>query len=576
MDRNFIEQVRRSNDIIDVIQGYLPLKKAGTNWRGICPFHNDTHPSLNVSQSKQMYKCFACGKGGNVFSFVQDYEKLTFFEALKKLAQRAGIAIPASDQTKTVSTQREQLLVIYKTAKDFFAENLFAHGKNVLNYLQSRSFNPETARTLELGYALNSEKALLNHLLKEGHSVSLLKESGLFGNYSGNLTDLFRNRLMFPIHNNIGEVIAFGGRILEKQENVGKYVNSPGTELYTKGKELYGLFKTKYDISKAGYSLVCEGFFDFLRLYENGFLNSVASLGTAITEDQIYLLNRYAGKVYMLYDGDDAGIKSALRGALMCLSKGLDSFIVELPDKHDPDSFLLEKGKDALQERIDAARDVVSFIADPKWKTPENERIDQLLDAVRGMKDAVRRELIVKHISETFGVSSSALFSKLRRTTGTAQTEHTAFAPVSFPTLEEQSEERYLLILALKDKNSFKLLAGELTPDYFNNRSYRELFKYLLASGLADNLEEPGALLDNLENKEMRDILADFLFEDLQEMSFPAILTQVKLRKIQRDLASLDRRIMAEPDNLELFEQKKQLSIIYRRMTRKVVHKILA
>ncbi|MBW6513263.1 MAG: DNA primase [Candidatus Syntrophosphaera sp.] len=575
MDKNLIEQVRHSNDIVDVVQEYLPLKHVGANWRGICPFHNDTNPSLNVSQSKQIYKCFACGKAGNVFSFVQDYEKITFFEALKKLAQRVGITIPDSDRTKTVSTKRDQLLQIYVTARDFFAANLFEHGKQVLDYLNERSLSPETAKTLELGYALNGEKALLNHLLKEGHSVSLLKESGLFGNYSGNLVDFFRNRLMFPIHNNIGEVIAFGGRILDPESKLGKYVNSSGTELYTKGKELYGLFKTKYEISKAGSALVCEGYFDFLRLYEGGFLNSVASLGTALTEDQIYLLSRYAKKVYMLYDGDSAGIASALRGALMCLSKGLEALIIELPNKHDPDSFLLTEGPDALRERIEAAKGVIPFLAAMPGKTPEGERIDQVLDAIRGLRDPVRRELIVKETAESFGISSSALFSKLRRTSGSYQSPQSQAVPPSLPSLEEYSEERYLLILALKDAASFNLLAESLSPDYFNNRAYRELYKHLMASASAEDIEEPAKLLDNLDNKELRDLLAEFFFAELPDMSFDAILTQVKLRKLQKDLGELDRRIIADPGNRDLLREKKELSQIYRRMTRKVVQKIL-
>ncbi len=571
MDKSLIEQIRRSSDIVEIVQDYIPLKHVGANWRGICPFHNDTNPSLYVSQPKQMFKCFACGKAGGVFTFVEEYEKLTFFEALKKLAKRAGISIPDSDQTKTVSTKRDQLLQVYTTARDFFTTNLFEHGESILAYLKGRSLSPETAKTLELGYSLNSEKALLNHLLKEGHSVSLLKESGLFGNYSGNLVDFFRNRLMFPIHNNIGEVIAFGGRVLEQEGNVGKYVNTSGTELYTKGKELYGLFKTKYEISKAGFALVCEGYFDFLRLYQNGFLNSVASLGTALTDDQIYLLSRYANKIYMIYDGDNAGIKSAVRGALLCLAKGLEAYIIELPAKHDPDTFLLEAGKDALQERIANARGVVQFMAEDKGKTPESERIDQIMDSIRGLRDAVKRELIVKEISEAFGISTNALFTKLRRT-GTPA--YSTDAPTSTLTRDEHSEERYLLILALKDKKSFNLLAGELSPDYFNNRLYRELFKYLMANASADDMDEPATLLDNLENKEVRDVLAEFLFEDIQDMSFEDRLSQVKVRKIQRDMADLDRRIIADPSNMELLSQKQKLATLYRRMISAVVPKL--
>ncbi len=572
MDNSLIEQVRRANDIVDVIQGYLPLKHVGANWRGICPFHQDTNPSLYVSQPKQIFKCFACGKAGNVFTFVQEYEKLTFFEALKKLAARAGITLPESDRAKPVSTQRDLLLQIYTKARDFYRENLFQHGQKVLDYLAKRSFSPATAKSLELGYSLPSEKALLNHLLKEGHPVSLLKDSGLFGNYSGNLVDFFRGRLMFPIHNNIGEVIAFGGRVLEEGAPGGKYVNSAGTELYTKGRELYGLFKTKYEISKAGCALICEGYFDFLRLFEAGFLNSVASLGTALTEDQIFLLSRYAAKVHLLYDGDAAGIKSAVRASLLCLSKGLEPRIVELPKEHDPDSFLLAEGPDALRERIAAARPVIRFLAETPSNTPAGERIDTILDSVRALRDPVRRELLARDIADAFGISSGAVFSKLRRTSAPAEEPQKLY---TVPTLESNSEERHLLILALKDPESFNLLAESLTPDYFVNRSYRELFKYLAANASPEAVEQPAQLLDNIENKDLRDLLADFLFADLQNMRFEDALTQVRLRKIQRDLRELDRRILAEPGNLSLLEQKRKLAKTYRGLSKKVVRGIL-
>ncbi len=562
MEKSLIEQIRHSNDIVDVVQGYLPLKHVGANWKGICPFHNDTNPSLYVSQPKQIFKCFACGKAGNVFTFVQEYEKLTFIEAVKKLAARVGIAIPEFERTKTVSTKRDQLLVIYRSARDFFASSLFEHGSSVLKYLAGRSFSEETAKALELGYALNSEKALLNHLLKEGHSVSLLRESGLFGNYSGNLVDFFRNRLMFPIHNNIGEVIAFGGRVWNDADTGVKYVNSSGTEIYTKGKELYGLFKTKYEISKAGYALICEGYFDFLRLYEAGFMNSVASLGTALTEDQIFLLSRYAKRIYMLYDGDKAGVSNAIRAALICLGKGLEANIVELPPEHDPDSFILDEGGPALRKRIASAQPITSFLARKDWDSPESERIDMLLEAARGVKDAVQRELLVKGISEAFSISTGALFSKL----GQIGRQASARQEENEPILESPSEERWLLTLALRDRESFNFVAEELTPDYFIDRTNRELYKYLLSESSDADFAEPAALLDNMENKELRDLLAEFLFSDLQDLSLKTLVDQVRVRKIQRDLEDIDRRILAEPGNFDLLRSKMELLNTYRNM----------
>ncbi|MDD2228884.1 MAG: DNA primase [Candidatus Cloacimonetes bacterium] len=574
MEPSLIDQIRQANDIVDVVQSYLPLKHVGANWRGICPFHNDTKPSLYVSQPKQIYKCFACGKAGNVFGFVGDYEKLSFIETVKKLAQRAGIAIPEYERTKTVSTKREQLMQVYKSAADFFAANLFAHGEHVLEYLKKRSFSPETAKELQLGYALNSEKALLNHLMKEGLGVSLLKESGLFGNYSGGLSDMFRDRLIFPIHNSFGEVIAFGGRLLEDKPGVGKYFNSPGTELYTKGKELYGLFKTKYNLSKAGTALVCEGYFDFLRLYESGFNNAVASLGTALTEDQISLLTRFSNKATMLYDGDTAGIKAAVRSGLLCLSRGMEIKVALLPKDEDPDSLILKQGKEALQSLLDSAPNLINFMAtDNRIEQPTAERIEIILDALRNLKDQIKRELLVKDVSEAFGITENALNSKLHRSSAPAYVQTTPNQSTAKDS--ESFEERHALILALKDYDSYKLLASEMDASYFNNRLYLEIFSYLVSLSLSAGTWEPAALLDNIENKEIKEGLAELLFEDLQQMRFEDCLVGLRIRKIQRDLEEMDRSIIKDPDNLELLKQKEKLNLAYRRMTRKVVNKVL-
>jgi len=575
MDNSLIDQIRQANDIVEVVQSYLPLKHVGANWRGLCPFHNDTSPSLYVSQPKQIYKCFACGKAGNVIGFVADYEKLSFIEAVKKLAQRVGIQIPEFEKTRTVSTKREQLLLVYKSAREFFTKSLFEHGPQVLEYLAKRSFTPETAKELELGYALNSEKALLNHLMKQGLSVSLLKESGLFGVYSGNLTDLFRDRLMFPIHNSFGEVIAFGGRLLEEKPNQGKYMNSPGTELYTKGKELYGLFKTKYHISKAGHALVCEGYFDFLRLYANGFTHSVASLGTALTEDQITLLARFCNRATMLYDGDNAGIKAAVRGGLLCLARGLEVRVAILPEGEDPDSLILNQGKEAMQEVLDRAVNIISFMAnDPRPEQPTAERIELVLDALRSMKDQVKRELLTKDVSEAFGISLGALNSKLHRNNPVISPQ-TPVTESKETQKTENYEERHVLSLALKDYDAYKLLAHEVDQSYFSNRLYREIYLYLTAKELTEEELDPAALLERIDNKEIRESMAELLFEDLQQMRFEDSLLGIRIRKLQRDIEELDRAIIKDPHNLEFLKQKDILVRSFRRMTSKVVNRVL-
>lgn len=571
MDNSLIDQIRHANDIVDVIQSYIPLKHVGSNWRGICPFHSDTRPSLYISQPKQIFKCFACGKGGNVFTFVQDYEKLSFIEAVKQLARRAGIQIPDQYRSKTVSTKRQQLILIYKTAAEFYSQMLFEHGEGALEYLHNRSFDTQTIKELSLGYALPAQKALLNSLMKEGHGVDILKESGLFGEYSGAVLDLFRDRLIFPIHSHTGDVIAFGGRILEPKENVGKYINSPGTELYTKGKELYGLYKTKYIISKKDQALVCEGYFDFLRLYGSGFDNSVASLGTALTEEQVLLLARYTKKAVMLYDGDSAGIKAAVRGALSCLSRGMEVRIVLFPEKHDPDSYLLQFGKDAMQKLIDNAPDFIQFWAsNPKLESPVKERIEMVLDALRSLDDPIQKELYIRQVSEAFGISVNTLFASLKRSSGSYRSAEKPEIKPDF----ESPEERQSLILALRDVNNYNLLAKELKVDYYTNRLYRRVFTFLQEKLEQNPDTDAAALLDMAEESDLKDILAELL---LDEGEFPAInkiIEAIKLRKIENDLKLLDKAIAQDPENQELKAERKKLSRIHSSITTKVVKRL--
>ncbi|MCK9335846.1 MAG: DNA primase [Candidatus Cloacimonetes bacterium] len=574
MDNSLIDQIRAANDIVDVVQSYIPLKHVGTNWRGICPFHNDTNPSFYVSQPKQIYKCFACGKAGNVITFVQEYDKLSFIEAVKKLALRVGIQIPERERTSVVSTKRQQLIEVYRSATLFFNEMLFAHGQNALDYLKQRSFSAQTAKDLMLGYALPSNKGLLNHLMKEGYGVSLLKESGLFGEYSGALQDIYRDRLIFPIHNNSGDVIAFGGRIMEAREGVGKYINSPGTEIYTKGKELYGLYKTKYNISKMDCSLVCEGYFDFLRLYENGFTNAVAALGTALTEDQVFLLNRFSSNTVLLYDGDTAGIKAAIRGGLACLGKGMQVKIATLPEGEDPDSFILNKGSQAMQSLIAEATDLIHFMASsPAIDSPVKQRIDDILDALRHLNDPIMRELYLKVVSEAFGITFSALLSSLKRgrsaSTTKASVSPTQIADSDIP------EERFTLIWALRDIESYKLLATELSADYFTNRLYKRIYIFLLEKLIQQDDIDAAALLDASEPSDVKDMLAELIFEEALLPDLNRLIRDLKLRKVQRDLEALNQAITSDPENRDLLQKKSELMRAYRMMTKKVVNKVL-
>ncbi|RLC56234.1 MAG: DNA primase, partial [Candidatus Cloacimonadota bacterium] len=361
MDQHVIDEIIERNDIVDVISNYIPLKKTGSNFKARCPFHDEKTASFIVSPKKQIYKCFGCGKGGNVITYVQEFEKISFPEALKKLAARAGITVKQSMQSKGKDSKRDLIYKIYEIATGYFYKNLVEHGSSALEYLAERDIKNETIKKFKLGFALNSYGGLHNYLLKNDINEKILATTGLFTSKNN---DLFRERIMFPIHSSSGKVVAFGGRKLHESQSGGKYVNSPTTDIYTKGNELYGLFDTKYTISKKDHALICEGYTDFLRLYENGFTNSVASLGTSLTDSQISILSRFTENIYMLYDGDSSGRKAAVRAAGKILGKGYNVKIIELPQTDDPDSYIRNNGAKSMQEMIDKAKPIAEFLKD--------------------------------------------------------------------------------------------------------------------------------------------------------------------------------------------------------------------
>jgi DNA primase len=569
MDQSLLEQIRQSNNIVEVIGSYIPLKRSGSNYKGVCPFHNDTNPSMMVSEPKQIFKCFACGKAGNVYTFVQDYEKVSFMEAVKKLALRVGITLEEKPQAKVARSKRELLITVYNLAKDYYKENLqnYAEAKN---YLLERQVTNETIDLLEIGYALNSYGGLKSYLLKMNINTQIMEESGLFGTGNQGMYDLFRERMMFPIHSINGDVVAFGGRIMSADQPGGKYINSPTTDIYTKGKELYGLHRTRHEISKLDFAIVCEGYMDFLRLYSEGFQNTVATLGTSLTDEQIGLLSRYTKNVYMLYDGDIAGKKAALRAGLLLLQKGLNPKLVILPEEEDPDSYLLKNGKDSLKEKFDIAKSLVTFLyEDRSIQISEREKIEQLVQAGRLMTDEISRELFWKEVAEIFKISESAL----RKRPTTKNTNKSA--PQKEQLLHSYWEEKMLLCMVLQDLDMFMSVSEAVPSDYFLNPIFKEIYEFMIQHMKSDSLLQPAGLLDLTDNENLRSVISEFMLTDITHMKLDEVLGQVKLRKYQQDLKIIDQQIIENHDNRELFKEKSDLIKKISLLSKKVVGKTL-
>jgi DNA primase len=389
-----IQQILSRIDIIDVIGGFIKLKKRGANFLGLCPFHNERTPSFTVSPSKEIYKCFGCGRSGNTISFLMENEKLSYVESLRWLANRYNIQVEetaVSPEVKQLQQVSESLYIINDFAQKFFAEQLLEteEGKDIaFSYLKDRGFNESVVHKFGLGYAPDKKDAFTKKALGNQFNPELLQKSGLVAQRGEQLVDNYRDRIIFPIHNNNGKIIGFGARLIKSNDKAPKYINTPENELYVKSKILYGMYFARQTLDKNNECLLVEGYTDVLSLHQAGIENTVASGGTSLTQDQLRLIKKYTKNLTIIYDGDAAGIKAALRGLDMALEEGLNVKLVLIPGKEDPDSYLQKLGVNKFKAFIqENKKDFVLF------------QLDVSLKEAGG--DANRKSEVVNQVAET-------------------------------------------------------------------------------------------------------------------------------------------------------------------------------
>jgi DNA primase len=359
ISKDTIQQITARIQIMDVVGDFVKLKKRGTNYLGLCPFHNEKSPSFTVSPSKEIYKCFGCGKSGNAISFIMEHEKLSYVEALKWLAAKYGITVEETETSPEYKAQQQladSLYIVNDFARQFFTQQLLEleEGKSVgLSYLkEKRGFTDEAIAKFQLGYSPEGNDVFYKTAIAAKYNPDILKLSGLVNERDGRWWDNYRGRIIFPVHNHIGKVIGFGARIIKSNDKAPKYINTPENELYVKHKILYGIYFARQEMDKRDECLLVEGYTDVISLHQAGVENVVASGGTSLTQDQLRLIHRYTKNLTILYDGDAAGIKAAIRGLDMALEEGLNVQLVLLPDKEDPDSYVQKVGKEAFNEFI--------------------------------------------------------------------------------------------------------------------------------------------------------------------------------------------------------------------------------
>ncbi|MBC7923361.1 MAG: DNA primase, partial [Ferruginibacter sp.] len=422
-----VARIQQSADILEVVGDFVSLKKRGSNWIACCPFHNEKTPSFAVSPAKGIYKCFGCSKAGDSIRFVMDIESLGYVDALKYLAKKYNIEIEERELTSAEQLQqgeRESLLIALHYAKDYYQHTLFDSddGRNIgLSYFRERGFSEKTIRDFELGYSFDSWDAFTKEALRKGYSLDILEKAGLtILKEDGKRFDRFRARVIFPIHNVAGKVIAFGARILKADKNQPKYLNSPETEVYHKSDVLYGIFQAKQAIRQEEVCYLVEGYTDVISLYQAGIANVVASSGTSLTAGQIRLISRFTPNITVLYDGDAAGIKASLRGTDMILEEGLNVSVVVFPDSEDPDSYVKRIGAEAFKAFIRQNRkDFITFKTelllagagrDPFKRA---EVTQEVVESISRIPDRNTREALTKKTSELLEVKEDTLIGMI-------------------------------------------------------------------------------------------------------------------------------------------------------------------
>lgn len=563
IDQQTIDRITDAAQIQDVVSDYVTLKKRGVNLLGLCPFHNEKTPSFMVSPAKGIFKCFGCGKGGNSVHFIMGHEQISYYEALKFLAKKYHIDVQErelSPQEMAVRNDRESMFLVNEYAQKHFSHTLHNHidGKSIgLSYFRERGFREDIVQKFQLGYSLDQRDAFTQSALKEGYNKEYLVKTGLtFEGENNYVADRFRGRVMFPVHSLSGKVVAFGGRILKKDDKMAKYVNSPESEIYHKSNELYGIYFAKQAVVKQDRCFLVEGYTDVISMHQSGIENVVSSSGTSLTPGQIRLIHRFTENVTVIYDGDAAGIKASIRGIDLLLEEGLNIKVLLLPDGDDPDSFARKHNASDFIEYVDKqSSDFIRFKTNLLLKDAGNDPIKRaglVIDIVRSIAiipNSIIRGEYVKECSTLLNVDEAMLYHQINTLKTTEHEKNATRKPndyANIPNFEDmdeepsvpviksrfENEERNILQVLVKfgdklfyyadEENQHAVTVGEyvlteLERDQliFDNFMYSSMLDEYIAKYLQDNFFSEKFFLHH-PNSEISLIAADLIAEKYQ------------------------------------------------------------
>jgi len=587
-----IEAIRDRCDIVEVVSSYLPLKHSGVNHQGLCPFHQEKSPSFNVNSARQIFHCFGCGVGGNVFSFLMRMEGLSFPEAVRRLGEKVGIEVEeeavSSDEIRR-REERERLLQINEVAGEFYHQALLSDEAGVYgrHYLRQRGYEGETVRAFHLGFAPEARGALEKHLTEKKFASNAVQQSGLIrpGKQDRGHYELFRNRLLFPIHDLQGRIVAFGGRVLD--DSLPKYINSPETAVYHKGQTLYGLYQARDAMRHSGEALVVEGYFDVLALHRAGFAGAVATCGTALTADHARVLKRYADKILLIFDEDAAGRKATFRAMDALLPVGLAVSVVAMPAGEDPDSLIKTAGEDGFRDCLDAARPVLEVFIEDQLRINDQSvegrarAAEQVLERIRRLPGDLERSLYLQRLADLTKLDVELLKSKVSGGSLIQPQVRRAVAqapPVQRPSAETEKTQKYLLRLMLIDDQQRRRVREEGTAGFFLDDIFRDLAEYLLGREDKDG-QLPEDLFDASLDEAQQSLLASLKFQEDQGWADnpEKILSDCRrsvsnylLKQRLREVCRLEEEALSNNDEATLMQCQRERMEINQKLKKKL------
>jgi DNA primase len=522
---NILNEIQDKCDIVEVISGYVSLKPSGRNFKACCPFHHEKTPSFVVSPDKQIYHCFGCNSGGNVFNFIKEHEKIDFIEAVKMLAEKTGVKLPEyrsyDDQESSIVSA---VYSVNDVAGNYYYSMLEKSGPSSEpnRYKTKRGLDESIIKKFRIGYADSSWKALLDYLTVRGIKQDTILKAGLIIKGKENsYYDLFRNRIIFPIFDVRNRIIGFGARVTD--DSMPKYINSPETAVYKKGQHLYGLNFAKADIKERNFAIITEGYLDVITCHQYGVNNAIASLGTALTTEQIRLLKRYTHNVVMLYDADKAGEMASLRGLDLLLEEDMNVKIATLEKDHDPDSFLRKFGRDNFDQAIKKSKSLFTYKLDilkDKFNSTEPESkaetIKEMLSTINRVRNAIVKAEYIKLLAQELSVKEDAVWEELKkikkdRISHRAESmEHGTKKPIDI-----SPAEKILARLMLEDVNIVKIVKLELKPSDFKNQDIRNIAEMLFSIDIGEGLIDICKLINSMEDKVPQNIISFIVNEEV-------------------------------------------------------------